>query len=79
MEDKEYELDAEDFVSLSEEDKYIFLVDSLKKASFKATGKRWSMFEGRVQKYVSSARVREERVGEIGIRSNSGMKSATDW
>lgn len=72
MEDREYELDAKDFDSLSEEDKYIFLVDSLKKAAFEATGKRWSMFEGRVQKYVSSARYQGQ--GRKGWRNRNPVE-----
>lgn len=34
------------------------MVDSLKKAAFEASGKRWVLSEGRVQKYVNSARYR---------------------
>lgn len=45
------------------------MVDSLKKAAFEASGKRWVLSEGRVQKYVNSARYRG-RVRRCGRNRN---------
>lgn len=58
LEDREYELNAEDFVNRCEENRYIFVVDILKKAAFEASGKRWTLSEGMVQRCVIPARYR---------------------
>lgn len=55
LEDREYELDAEDFANLGEEDRYIFVVDSLKKTAIEASEKRWTLSDI-VQKYAIPAR-----------------------
>lgn len=47
MEDREYELDTEDFVNQCEENRYIFVVDILKKAAFETSGKRLDFVRGK--------------------------------
>lgn len=56
LEDREYELDSEAFRSLGWEDKYNFVIDSLKKAAFEATGKLWSVLNGRVVRFEGSGK-----------------------
>lgn len=48
LQDRELDLESEEFVNSSEEYKYIFLTNILKKTAFEATGKGCSMIDGRV-------------------------------
>lgn len=73
LEDREYELESEVFRELEWEDRYDYMIDSLKKAAFEATGKRWSVSNGRVIRYEGSGR------DEWQFRQRRRRRNPADW
>lgn len=71
LEDREYELESNDFGSLSEEDKYRFIIDAIKKAAFEATGKKWSLVNGRIGRCDKS---RYQGIGRKGWRRRNPIE-----
>lgn len=71
--DREDKISQESLSSMSEEDRYNRVVDTIKKATFEATGKRWMISEGTVVKYVNPG----YRQGSFGGRGRN--RNPVEW
>lgn len=67
--DREGEFCQQSWRNMSAESKYCFIIDELKRAAFKASGKKWMLRDGRIVRYISS-RGRQGRFGGRGRNRN---------
>lgn len=72
LEDREYELESSIFINLNEDDKYRFLINAIKKAAFEATGKKWSVVNGRIEKSIEKPRL--QGTGRKGWRRRNPVE-----